>query len=298
MRVKPAVLVALLGVLAGVALVQRAGAPDPLAADALALLLEQPLDATPGAPESDGTPTWRALLERFGERTPGGLGLRLGRVLSDPTAARASAESAGELLALEAQGPQGSLGQPLWRAILAGPALEPGPPPALKLYGCRHTALPEAGPALEDTYCARLALGQALRTHAASEPGSGPLTLVGEHVPMRGGVNFEVQLLAGTQSVVVTFDGHQAPPLRATRAYQPSAPNDARARANLVQVLRERAAEAGLGTLTITDAEPSADDALDVRIEQLGERQSLVARRGATRLATHRLLEAARAREK
>jgi hypothetical protein len=223
--------------------------------------------------------------------------LRLGRVLSDPTAARVSAESAGELLALEAEGPQGELGTPLWRAILAGPALEPGERIALKLYGCRHTALPEAGPALEDTYCARLSLAQALREHVSAEPGSAPLTLIGEHVPMRGGVNFEVQLLAETQSVVVTFDGHETAPLSATRAYHPRAPNDARARANLVQALRERTAAAGLGALTITDAEPSATDAIDVRIEQLGGRQSLVARRGATRLATHRQLDAAGAGE-
>src|SRR6185503_8876477 len=180
MHIKPAVLVVLLAVLASVALVRRRGEPDVLSAPALALLLEQPLDAppkaAPDAPAGDGTPAWRALVEQLAETTPDGLTLRLGRVLSDPTAAHASAESAGELLALEAEGPQGKLGQPLGRAILAGPALEAGERNALKLYGCRHSALPEAGPAIEDTYCARLSLAQALRAHAAAEPGSLPLT--------------------------------------------------------------------------------------------------------------------------
>lgn len=297
MRIKLAVLVALLAALAGVALVRRADAPDPLSPATLALLLEQPLDAPPGAPTSGALPAWRALLEQCTERTENGLTLRLGRVLADPSAARASAESAGELLALEAEGPQGRLGLPLWRAILAGPALEPGPTRALKLYGCRHSALPQAGPAIEDTYSARLSLARALREHAAGEPGSEPLQLIGEHVPMRGGVNFEVQLLAESQSVLVTFDGHDAAPLRASRPYHAHAPNDARARANLIQVLCARAQAAGLGALSVVDAEPGAAQVVDVRIEQIGERQSLLARRGATRLATHRLLGSPRARE-
>ena len=91
MRVKPAVLVALLALLASVALVQRAHAPDPLAPAALALLLEQPLDSPSGSAANDPAPAWRALLEQFAERTSAGLTLRLGRVLSDPTQARVSA---------------------------------------------------------------------------------------------------------------------------------------------------------------------------------------------------------------
>lgn len=290
MRVKLAVLVALLGVLAAVALVRRAVDPDPLSPAALGQLLEQPLDSQPGSPQSEPIPAWRALLEQFAERTRGGLTLRLGNVLADPTAARASAESAGELLALEAEGPEGKLGLPLWRAILAGPVLERAPQRTLKLYGCRHSARADAGPALEDSYHARLSLARALHALATEEPGSEPLTLSGEHAPMRGGVNFEVQLLAETQSVVVTFDGHEAAPLSATRAYRPGAPNDARARANLVQVLRARAAAAGLGALTVVDAPLQDPQAVDVRIERIGVRQSMLARRGATRVATHRVL--------
>ena len=295
MRSRLVLCVALFAVLATAALVRRAHEPDLLAPSELALLLEQPPDPAPGSPASDAVPAWRALLEQFAQRTAGSLTLRLGRVRADPTAARASAESAGELLALEADGPQGKLGLPLWRAILAGPALEPGPEPKLRLNGCRHSALPDAAPVLEDTYCARLSLARALRTLAAREPGVASLTLLGEHVPVRGGVNFEVQLLAESQGVRVTCNGQES--LWATRPYRPTGPNDARARTNLAQVLRTRAADAGLGTLTIEDAEPGAEGGVDVRIEVLGQRQSLVARRGATRLAVHRTLAAAPARE-
>ena len=297
MRTRLVLFAALLAVLAGMAFVHRSDGPDLLAPDALAALLEQPLDPAPGSPANAPTPAWRALLGQLAERTPGGLTLRLGRVLADPTAARASAESAGELLELEAEGPQGKLGLPLWRAILARAALEPGPERKLKLYGCRHSALPEAGPALEDSYYARLSLAHALAELAAAEPGASPLKLLGEDTPVRGGVNFEVQLLGDTQTVAVTFDGGDRTPIRVMRPFRALAPNDARTRANLVQVLRERAQGAGLGELTIEDAEPSSAGAVDVRIEVLGGRQSLLARRGQTRLSAHRVLAADPARE-
>src|SRR5262249_36179300 len=158
-----------------------------------------------GAAASAGTPAWKALFERLAEPTPGGLTLHLGHVLADPSAARASAESAGELLSLEAEGPHGKLGLPLWRAVLDGAVLEPGPERKLKLNGCRHSALPEDGPVIEDTYRARLSIAHALRELAAREPGSTPLTLLGEDAPVRGGVNLEVQLVRGNQSICVTF---------------------------------------------------------------------------------------------
>lgn len=297
MRGKVALLLALLGVLAGMALTRRLRAPDLLSRAALEQLLDRPLDPPPGAPAGDPSPAWRALLAQLAEPGEHGLTLRLAHVLADPTAARASADSAGELLALEAQGPEGEPGGPLWRAILASPALEHGPPPTLRLNGCRHSALSGDGPALEDSYSARLSLARALQELAATEPGSAALVLSGEHVPVRGGVNFEVQLQDGTQSVSVTFDGHAGASLRATRPLRPVAPNDARARANLVDVLRERAQSAGLGPLTVVDVEPATGTGVDVRIELLGGRQSLVARRGTTRLATHRVLDESGARQ-
>jgi hypothetical protein len=288
-RTRLVLLSSLLALLAVVALVRAGGSePDFFSPAALEALLDRPLDPLPGR-DGDARPAWRAVLEELAEPAPGGLTLRLGRVLADPTAARASADSAGELLSLEAEGAQGKLGLPLWRAILAGPALEPGPERKLKLNGCRSLALPEYGPAIDDSYWARLSLARALRELAATEPDGAPLTLLGEDAPVRGGVNFDVQLLQGSQTVCVTFDGQALAPLRAARPFAPLAPNDARARASLVQVLCARAQQAGLGTLSIVDPEPGSSG-VDVRIEVLGGRQSMVARRGDTRLAAHRVL--------
>src|SRR6185436_987641 len=272
MRVRLVVPGALLALVAGLAIVWRGGRPDLLAADSLRALLEQPLDPLPGAPATT-TPAWRALIDAFVEHGEGGLTLRLGRVLADPTTARASAECAGELLALEAEGADGKLGQPLWRVILSRATFQPGDERTLDLYGCRHSALPEAGPSIEDTYFARLSLARALRELAATDRDARPLVVHGEDVPVPGGVNFEVTFSGGVQSVSVTFDKRPTPPLRASRPFEAVAPNDARARAALAQVLREVAAREGLGELAVERAEPLSSG-VDVRIEEYGGRLS------------------------
>ena len=290
MRAKALVLLALLAALAGIAFVRR-GPPDPLSQASLDALLLSPIDPASPKPDAPRPPFWKALLEHNALTLgPAGPSLRLGRVLADPSAARISAEHAGELLALEAEGPDGKLGMPLWRAMLAGPSLEQGPAGrTLAFYGCRHTADADAAPVLEDTYRARVSLADALVQYALSEPGAAPLTLLGREAPVKGGVNFEVQLLGDTQSVSVSFDGHAAPPLKASRTYRPPPPNDARARAALSAALRERLADEGLGKLEVVGAEAPVEDGLDVRIELMGEHLALVATRaGGERLATHR----------
>lgn len=289
MRAQPAILVALLGGLLAVALVRRAEGPDPFSESALAELVAAPLDS---GPRGDGStaPFWKALFEHPAvTRTPDGLCLRLGRVLADPSAARRAAENAGELLALEAEGPAGKLGIPLWRAVLDGPVLQRNENGrTLALYGCRHSADADAGPVLEDSYYARLALAEALKQHALAQAGEGAFTLLGQETPVKGGVNFEVQLLGTRQSVSVTFDGHSTPLLRAAREQRPSAPNDARARATLIEVLRARAAAEGLGELTIEGREAPVENGVDLRLELVGRRLALAATRGGTgRLATH-----------
>lgn len=295
MQAKPLVLVALLGVLLGVALVGRSDPSDALSEVSLGRLLESPLD-TPGTPDdAPRPPFWKALLEHPAlTRAPEGMTLRLGRVLADPTSARLAAERAGELLALEAEGPHGKLGVPLWRALLGacqdGPAMQHNEQGrTLALYGCRHSADADAGPALEDTYTARLALAQALSEHALSEAGAAPLALLGQTAPVRGGLNFEVQLLGEVQSVVVTFEGNTAPPLTAARSFRPEAPNDVRARANFLAALRTRLAAEGLGPLHVQGEESPLANGLDVRIEELEGRLDLIATgAGGKRLATHR----------
>jgi hypothetical protein len=296
MQPKPALLVALLAVLLAAALVRRNAAPNALSEASLAALLACPLDSAGPRDEGSRAPFWQALLEHPAvTRTATGVTLRLGRVLSDPSAARLAAESAGELLALEAEGPQGKLGVPLWRAVLDGPSTQKSAHGrTLALNGCRHSADADAGPALEDTYSARLALGSALGELALSEPGAGALTLLGQKMPVKGGVNFEIQLLGDVQSVVVTFDGRPAPSLKATRTFHAQAPNDARARANFVAALRARLEAEGLGKLTVEGETSPVADGLDVRIEEYGGRVALVATRGGGgRLATHRELAGA-----
>lgn len=293
MRAQPVVLVALLGGLLTLALVRRAEGPDPFCEAALAELLSRPLDA-PGTRPDGAVPFWKALLEHPAvTRTPDGSVLRLGRVLADPSAARRAAESAGELLDLEAEGPEGKLGLPLWRAVLDGPVLrrsEGGR--TLALYGCRHSADADAGPALEDSYYARLALAEALKRHALAQPGEGAFTLVGQESPVKGGVNFEVQLVGARQSIAVTFDGHPTPVLRAARDQRPSAPNDARVRANLIGALCARAAAEGLGVLTVEGREAPVENGVDLRLEIVGGRLALTATRGGTgRLATYLQLD-------
>src|SRR5262245_19970952 len=110
MRARRPVFLALLALIVAVALVRRRRPADPPSEEGLENLIEEPLDHPPDATAEPG-PLWRVLLERCGERGPEGTHLRLGRVLADPSLARASSESAGELLGLEADGPQGKLGR-------------------------------------------------------------------------------------------------------------------------------------------------------------------------------------------
>lgn len=291
MQKKPLLLVALALALAVTALVRRAQISTPYARATLLTLLEQPVDRAPGAPDGPRPPFWKTLLAPpFTEPGDTGPVLRLGRVLADPSAARGSADSAGELLALEAGGPQGKLGIPLWRAILTGPSteLDPGVGRTLKMYGCRHSADADAAPVIEDSYAARLALAAALRAHAAEEDAVEPLTLVGELTPARGGVNFDVQLVGNTQAVSVTFDGHRDVRYSAARTHRPEAPNDERARARLVELLHLLAAqEPALGALRLEGGSTPATNGVDLRLEFAGGCLSLVARRGAARCATH-----------
>jgi hypothetical protein len=292
---KKLLLVALLAVFAAlVALVRPARVTDPLAPETLARLLAQPVDRVPGAPPGLGegpTPFWKALLAPpLVELAEAGRVLPLGRVVADPSAARGSAESAGELLELEAVGPDGPLGVPLWRALLERAAVGDERGRTLSVYGCRHSADPDAGPVLEDTYHARVSIVQRLR--ALAEGQGTPLVIRGEQTPVKGGVNLEVQLDGERQWVRVTFDGNAHPPLRAERKHRPPSPNDARARTRLVAALRALAAEEpALGTLSIEGAEAAVSGGVDVRLEIYGGRLSLVARRGATRLSTHLVLD-------
>ncbi|MSR63815.1 MAG: hypothetical protein EXS08_15425 [Planctomycetes bacterium] len=287
MRTKFLLSLALLATFGTLAWVRRNSTPDALATTTFRALLARPLDPGPkGASSAEPQAFWRALLELPAVvRTENTLTLPLGRVLSDPSAARLAAESAGELLALEAESQGGPLGLTLLQAILAGPAVEQTETGAvLKLYGCRHSADADAGPLLEDSYYARLSLAGALR--AAAQQRGLALTLRGEDAPVKGGVNFEVQLSAEQQVIEVTFDGTQQPPLRARRSGRPRAPNDARARANLVQALEALAADAGL-TLLLEGRTERAPGGIDLRLEHNGQRLSLIARSGAARLATH-----------
>ena len=265
--------------------------PDRLSALSAGELLARPVDPPPGvAPASDAPALWRELL-RSPASAEGGLTLKLGRVLADPSAARLAAEQAGELLRQPAKNAQGELGLPLWKAVLDGPATtrENGAP-VLKLYGCRHSADADAGPVLEDTSAARLALARTLRELAAGDPAYSGLTLAGEETPAHGGVNFEVQLVGDRHSVQVSFDGHDAAPLTAERMFRPVAPNDDAARQSLVRGLRdESAADASLAGLVIAGEDAPVPGGIDFRLERFGERQTLSARvEGAATLRVHR----------
>lgn len=273
------------------AVVTRAPAPDPLAGDSLRALLERPLDAPPGVPAFSSEPLWRVLLAPpFAEVTPAGVTLRLGHVLADPTAARLSAECAAELLELEAQGPEGPLGISLGQAILTL-ALEADPPRTLRLHGCRHTAEASAGPVLEDTYFARLALAAGLRRLAEAESGAA-LNLLGEKVPVAGGVNLDVQLAEGRQLLVATFEGRKETRRWASRELHPVPHNDARARSALGAALRDlAAADASFASFTLEGLETPLAGGVDLQIEHIGSRVSLSARSGQTLVSAHRELE-------
>jgi len=287
MRTKLLLVSALLATLATAALVRRDPTPDAFSAENLAALLARPLDPGPRRDEAaEPRALWKALLELPAvSRAENTLTLRLGRVLADPSAARLAAESAGELLSLPAEGPEGPLGLTLLQAVLNGPATEhTDTGSVLKLYGCRHSADADAGPLLEDTYYARLSLAAALRK--AAEKAGTPLTLRGEDVPVKGGVNFEVQLAGEQQVLQVTFDGTQHPPLHARRTNRPSAPNDARARANLVQALETLAAREGL-TLIVEGRTERVPEGVDLRLECSGRRLGLTVHCGTARLTSH-----------
>ena len=296
MRARFVILLCIVLTLAGLAVVERSQAPDPLAQGTLEAMLARPLEASSsrGPAPAEGTPQplfWRALLARSGTVADERTTLRLGLVLADPSAAHLAAERAGELLDLAPEDAAGDAaggpGQPLWRAVLEGPASERTEQGrTLKLFGCRHSADAAAGPTIEDSYHARLALAAALRARiTAAEPGVA-LTVLGEEVPVRGGANFEVALRGPTQSVVVTFDGQKRTPLRVSREFRPEAPNDARARANLVAALRRVAEREGLA-LELDGAEAPVAGGVDLRLEVFGSRLALSTTDSGARLATH-----------
>lgn len=262
--------------LSSVALVARGRGSDPYSSRRVTTLLEaaptrQPKDA-PGAPS-----VWRALLEHpLVERTPEGLTFPLGRLQADPTVARSAALAAGELLALPTRNPDGTPGEPAWRVILASSAARTENGRRLvKLNGCRASALPDAAPALEDTYHARLSLAAALE-RLAREAGE-PLELEGTETPVQGGANFELMLLDGRQFLALTFAEGPERSWTVEREFQASAPNDARARTTFVTALRDLAAsDPSLPPLTVVGAEAPAAAGIDVRLEQLGGRLSLL----------------------
>ena len=251
------------------------------AGELLALNVRRPpagaaADAASGA--SEELPFWRALLEGpAATRSDGVVTLKLGRVHADPSAARLAAEAAGELLELTVVTPAGTV--PLWRAVLDGPAAaRSSEGTALKLYGCRHSADPETGPLLEDTYAARLSIAREFRRLAETSPDHRPLTIEGEHTPVAGGANFEVQFRAGEQTLVVTVDRQALEPLSVRRSFRAEPPNDAVARGSLVQALRARAAaDPAYQALRIEGEASPVGGGVDLRLEWFGEHQSLVA---------------------
>jgi hypothetical protein len=294
MRTRILLVIVLAAALGAAALVRRPSERDPFDREIVGALLRRPVDDVNLSEAERASPPASLLAALLAHpaatRTADGVTLRLGRVLADPTFARAAALAAGELLALEAVGPDGPLGKPLWRAILDGPVLqtEDGVR-TLRLYGARHSADADAGPALEDTYHARLALAAALRTHAASEPGATPLVLRGEETPVKGGVNFEVQLVGTRQTLTVTFDGHRdAPLLYATRDFaRTDSPYDARARASLVAALVAGATELEPPVALVIDGKEAAvAGGVDLRLEDFGSRVALVASGSERRLSS------------
>lgn len=284
MSARRLVLPALLVLAAGLALVQRAREPEPYGEPALAVLLRQPGQRAPWETEQAPRLLGHELLSApFVDETPAGPRLSLGRVWAAPTVAALAAREAGLLLALEAEGPEGPTGLPLWRVILEGPSTEEGAERTLALYGCRHATDPDAGPVIDDTYAARLSLAQALEGHARSSGST--VRLRGAEAPVAGGVNFEVQLMGDEHAIRVTFDGHPALAYRARRAFRPEAPHEAAVRRNLVAALRALASEdARLAGLVIEGEEEAVHGGVDVRLEILDGRLALAARRNEARL--------------
>ena len=286
MSARVSLLAAALALVLGLAVVwEQPPEPDLFALEHVEALLAAPVQVSGPARVGDQRSLFEALLEHPAvTHTDAGTTLRLGRVLGFPTTARLAAESAGELLELEVETAEGR--KSLWRAILSGPATQDTPENgrALALYGCRHSADPAAGPVLEDSYFARLALARALEAHARAEPA--PVTILGQEVPRRGGVNFEVVQQGEEQILLVTFDGCRGLSYEVRRPHRPLAPNDARARIQWVAALRAAfAARPELGPLVIEgELEPVAG--LYVRIEPFENRLALVAEGTGVRLSS------------
>lgn len=287
MAARPLVLAALLIALSTVAIVRTSRSPEGYSVRALTELLRQPARPGPGASGPLPSTLWEGLLSSpMAEHTPAGPRLALGRVWAAPTIASLAAERAGELLALPAEGPEGPTGEPLWRMILEGPSGTPGAPGerrTLALYGCRHSTDPDAGPVVEDSYHARRALARALEGHARAAGVA--LELRGASEPVRGGVNFEVQLLGEEHAILVTFDGVPGRWYRARRAFRPIAPHADEARQNLVSALRTlAAADPRYAGLEIVGAESAVQGGVDVRVETVDGRFAFLATRAGARL--------------
>jgi len=260
--------------LGSLALVARKRTDDPYSSERLTALLEAPLTRSPKDQEP-APQLWRALLAHPRvTRTADGLSLPLGHLQTDPTIARASALAAGELLALPTRTPEGTPGEPAWRVILASSAARSADGRRIvQLHGCRHSASAEAAPALEDTYYARLSLASALE-RLAREHGES-LELEGVEAPVRGGVNFEFALLDGRQFLDLTFGEEPTRRWSVERDFQAEAPNDVLVRTRFVRALeRLAAADPALPPLKVLGAEAPAEQGIDVRIEQLGDRLS------------------------
>lgn len=275
MRSLPPVLLASALLLGSVALIARERPSDPYSRAHLRALLSAPLtkrekDAGPQEP------LWRALLAHPRvRRSEQGLELPLGRLQTDPSIARASAEAAGELLTLASRDPDGRDGPPLFEVLLASSAArEENGQRIVKLYGCRHSATPDGAPALEDSYYARLALAEGLE-RAAAEAGR-PILIEGRDAPVVGGANFEVAWIDGRQVLDVTFAQEPTRRWNVSRPFEARAPHDGRARAALVAELQALAAsDPALGPLTILGIEEARLDGIDLRLELFGGRLSV-----------------------
>ena len=261
----------------------REESPERLSARSAGELLLLPVGEAPapGGPDARA-PLWRTLLERVATRgADGRTTLALGRVSVDPTVARLAALEAGELLRLKvgsepASGAEDTR-EELWKLVLDGPAAERTDEGlVLRLYGCRHTADVAAAPVIEDTWFARLALAEAFREIAGEHPEVGRLVIEGDQVPVKGGANFELQLLGDRHGVQFTVDDSDAEPLLAGRRWRPVPPNDALARAELVQGLLANARnDPDYAALEIDGVEQPAEGGLDLRLESLGGIQTL-----------------------
>jgi hypothetical protein len=258
-----------------VALIARQRSSDPYSQKHLTALLEAPLTR----PEKEATtvsePFWRALLAHPRvRRTETGLELPLGRIQADPTIARSAALAAGELLALRSRDPSGKEGAALWEVILASSAArEENGQRFVRLFGCRASGTPDAAPALEDSYHARVALAEGLQRLAAAAGVA--LVVEGLEAPVQGGANFELAWAGGRQHLDVTFANEPQKKWSVEREFAAVAPADAAARATFVAALTELARrDAQLGPLTLLGQESAQPDGIDVRLELLGGRLS------------------------